>query len=374
MKQMTIGIDISQIAYTGTGVARFTRGLCESILEYEHLHTWQFFFSSLRNKIPADLKQRIKESRHILIEYPFPPTMTAYMWNDLHSFTGQLAQRIMTSTPCDWFITSDWSEPQLNTKKATIVHDLVFKIYPETVAPKILKTQTKRVEFVAKESALIITDSEQTAKDLQQYYPAIAQPIVTIYPGVQMVPIADDEAKARREALGLGNIEYILCVGKREPRKNIDRLVTAYKALKIKQKPQLIIVGMHGWGEETTQNDPDIRFLNFVDDNNLSALYSGAEFFIMPSLYEGFGYPVVEAMIHGCPTAVSNTSSLKEIGHNASYFFDPLKTESIISAMQGLINDPNLRKDLAAKGLKRATQFKWQKYYTSLISTLHSNL
>ncbi|MFA9289350.1 MAG: glycosyltransferase family 4 protein [Weeksellaceae bacterium] len=374
MKQMTIGIDISQIVYEGSGVSRFTQGLCESILEYEHDHTWQFFFSSLRKKLPADLKQKIKQSRHILIEYPLPPTVISYLWNDLHQFTGQLAQRIVTPTPCDWFITSDWTEPMLNTKKATIVHDLVFRKYPETVAPKILKTQTKRLEWIAKETSLIITDSEQTAADLKEYYPTIASTVETIYPGVSIKEIDRETQISILDQLDLKDTDFILSVGKQEPRKNIDRLIQAYSQVKAKHKPLLVIVGMHGWGDTTVTSDPNIRFVNFVDDNTLHTLYSKAQFFVMPSLYEGFGYPVVEAMLHGCPTAVSNNSSLKEIGHTASYFFDPLKQESITSALQALINDPTLRKELAAKGLKRSTQYSWQKYYTALIKQLESHL
>jgi len=168
---------------------------------------------------------------------------------------------------------------------------------------------------------------------------------------------------------------YILSVGKIEPRKNIPRLIKAYKLAfgKSKDKPALVIVGPYGWGELAESDDPKIIITGFVTDRDLVALYRNAKFFIYPSLYEGFGYPIIEAMHYGCPVAASSTSSLSEIGGKAVYTFNPTSTEDISKTLINMNQDSALRRKLSTIGIDHAQSFSWKKYYQTLIRSLNDS-
>jgi glycosyltransferase involved in cell wall biosynthesis len=368
---MNIGIDISQIVYKGTGVARFTEGLVNAILEYDTKHNWTFFFSS-RQELPITIESNIISKSQEIIKWPIPPRILSLLWNDYHSYTGFITPK----NKLDWFITSDWTEPPISTNKATIVHDLVFKKYPETVHENILKTQEKRLSFVAQESKLIFADSESTSKDLQEYYSIHKDKIVVNYPGVDL-PMEMD-SNFINEIRSNFNIpeKFILTVGKLEPRKNLERLIEAYKLLQKQhiKLPALVIVGMQGWDTDIEKSN-DIILPGYVNDEILTALYQSAMCFVYPSIYEGFGYPVVEAMINKCPVLTSNTSSLKELaGKDAAITFDPFSSKDIASKIKEILDSKNLRQDLIKKGFKQSQKYTWKHYIDTLIKSLEKNI
>lgn len=359
---MKLGIDISQIVYKGTGVARFTKGLVEAILENDRHNEWVFLFSSLRRRIDPKLAKKIKDKGHRLIVQKVPPSALSILWNSIHrlrveKITGRL----------DWFITSDWTEPPANAKKATVVHDLAFIRYPETVDKTIRETQRKRLRWVKKESDLIFADSKSTKDDLMEFYKIPNKKIQVIYPGVSIQNPTQSNIK---EVLKKYKTQkpFILTVGKIEPRKNLKRLIEAFEKIK-RLDIDLVVVGQRGW-EEIESKLPNIKFLGYVSDEDLACLYRSCLFFIYPSIWEGFGYPVVEAMSQGAAVATSNTSSLREIGIGASYLFNPLETKDIQKALDVLLNEDDLRRELAKKGFKRAKEFTWKNYYNKFIKAL----
>lgn len=366
---MKIGIDISQIVYKGSGVARFTSGLLQAILRFDSENHWIFYFSSLRQKLDPALEIAIHEKGHELRKYTFPPTLLSLANNDLHHISNILPTTYHLPPDIDWFITSDWTEPKLKCKKATIVHDLVVHRFPETVHPTILRTQLKRLKIVARESNLIFADSHSTATDLKEIYDIQSNRLCVNYPGVSAFSGNDaNEVKNVVESYQLHK-PYILTVGKREPRKNIDTLIKAFK--KTKTTAQLVIVGAHGWGDtQLDERTDDITFLDFVPDHDLYELYRHATFFMYPSLYEGFGYPIIEAMQAGCPVGTSSNSSLGEIAGNAALTFDPHNIDEIAASIQKLFDDEKLRTTLSAKGIEHAKQFTWERYYNKLITEL----
>ncbi|CAN5181526.1 glycosyltransferase family 1 protein [soil metagenome] len=369
---MNLGIDISQIVYKGTGVARFTEGLVEAILTYDTENSWTFVFFGLRMKPDAELIKKI-ESKHQFISTPIPPKALSFLHNTVHTFASHLTFSTIFPRSFDWFITSDWTEPTLPCRKATIVHDLVFKRYPETVHADILKNQEARLKWISKETSLIFTDSKITAEDLKQFYHIPEQKIVVNYPGVSdhILQANDLYTVAKlRERFKISD-KYILTVGKLEPRKNIGRLLEAFSAIQTDAK--LIIVGADGWGDLPQSQDPRVIFPGYVSEEELTMLYQQATAFVYPSLYEGFGYPIVEAMKYGTPVATSNTSSLAEISTDAALLFDPLDTNSIRSAIEQLLTNDNLRADLVARGKTQATLFTWKRYYDTLIASLTQN-
>ena len=365
---MKIGIDISQIVHSGSGVARFTDGLVNTILENDTKNRWTFLFYSLRQSLPNTLEKLIKLKGHRLIKIPLPPTAVSALWNNIHKFKVENLVGYL-----DWFISSDWVEPPSNLKKATIIHDLAYLRFPETIQSNILKTQTQRINWVKKESKIIFTDSISTKNDVIELLKINGNKIFTNYPGLNLAKQITDY----HEVLSKYHITkpYILSVGKLEPRKNLKRLIDAYSSIK-EPKPDLVIVGSKGWDKEikkTINKNEKIKLLGYLNDDELTVLYQQALFFVYPSIWEGFGYPVLEAMQNGTPVTVSNSSSLSEIAKENALYFDPMSIQSIAQAMKRLIDDIQLRNDLKNKGLAHSKQFTWKKYYNLLIKTLMMN-
>lgn len=366
---MKIAIDISQVVYEGTGVARFTKGLIESIVDFDSKNEWIFFFSSLRRSLPGEIKRMIEKKQYRLIRYPVPPTLLALVWNKLGIVS---LEQIMPEL--DWFISSDWTEPPASIiKKATIVHDLTYLRFPETVTRNIRDTQASRLNRVKLGSNLIFSDSQITKNDLIKLLGIDAKKIIVNYPGVT---VFHPSQKNIQEALSNLKLKkpFIFSVGKTEPRKNYQRLITAFNQIHTKSV-ELVIVGPKGWDElnnTTMKQYENIKFLGLVSDKELYSLYSSCLFFVFPSLWEGFGYPLIEAMQLGAAVACSHTSSLKELGENNAFLFDPLRTESIAQAMNKLISDKSLRDDLIKKGLQYAKSFTWKNYYYKMITALEN--
>lgn len=365
---MTIGIDISQIVYQGTGVARFTQGLIEAICQNETHHQWLFYAFGLRQSIPKDIPDTITKRGFPLIQFPYPPSFLGWLWNTRH--TSVLAKALARTTihnKLDWFITSDWTEPPLTIKKATIVHDVAFRVIPKTVEPTILAMQTQRLVHVANESDIIFADSQSTANDIRHFYPETKNQITVNYPGISVQPIKTSIIETVKKKY-LITKPFILTVGKIEPRKNIKTLIDAFT--KWNQTDfELLIVGPKGW-ETISSPSPDVRLLGYVSDQELRALYSSANTFVYPSLYEGFGFPPLEAMALQCPVAMSNTSSLGEIGQNCALLFNPHSPDEIEKALRFITSDQSLRNHLIQKGKEKSTQLSWKNYYNTLINTL----
>ena len=172
--------------------------------------------------------------------------------------------------------------------------------------------------------------------------------------------------------------DYILFVGTLQPRKNIERLVEAFSKLKNKEL-ELVIVGKKGWQYEEILAAPSkfgvserVKFLDFVENKDLPSLYKNALCFVLPSLYEGFGLPVLEAMKFGCPVLTSNVSSLPEAGGDAAIYFDPTSAEDIAKSLQLVINDEGLRKEMIKKGYNQVKKFSWEKTAKETLKVLEA--
>lgn len=363
---MKIGIDISQIVYEGTGVGRFVSGLTDSILEFDKINQWTFFFSSLRQHLNPQIKKSIKKKGHRLLEYRFPPSALSFLWNSLHRMG---VEKLIGNQ--DWFITSDWTEPPSHMKKATIIHDLAYLKYPETVHGTILKTQRQRMEWIKKESSIIFADSKTTKDDAIQHCGLDERKIFVNYPGVLFPESSTVEITSVLARFEIKK-PFILTVGKIEPRKNLKKLVDAFTMIN-NPTIDLIIVGHQGWDKETSKKQSqskNIKFLSYITDAELSALYSSCLLFIYPSLYEGFGYPIVEAMKCGAAVATSDSSSMREIGRNCALLFDPKNTDEIALNMSKLVQDIDLRNKLKKQGIMRSHDFLWKNYYDKMMGVL----
>lgn len=363
---MKIGIDVSQLAYPGTGVARYTELLVRSLIQNDTSHEYVLFFSSLRKEFPEALQEQLP-ANFSLKKFRFPPTILDIIWNELHLYP---VENLIGDV--DIFFSSDWTEPPVRSaKKITTIHDLSIYKFPETSHSQIVKTQKRRLRRVQKESDAILCDSYATKNDVRELLTIDEDKLHVVYPPV-LTHEPSENTMAQTMKKYHAEKPFVLSVGKLEPRKNLSRLIDAFLMVDPKDV-ELLIVGPEGW--DTTinrQKSEKVRFLGYVSDDELFALYRSALFFVYPSLYEGFGYPVVEAMNLGCPVATSQTSSLGEIVDDSGLLFDPLATDDIAKTLEVLIKDSSLRKTLSIRGKQKAQKFTMATFYLSLLRIFQS--
>lgn len=354
---MKIGIDISQSVYTGTGVASYTRNLVKALLEMDDQEYVLFGSAFGRQKELLDFMQSLPKKASVTSKiFSLPPTLLALLWNRLHiggieKFIGKV----------DIFHSSDWTEPPAKIPKITTIHDVILFKYPEHFPEEIIDNQKARLNLVKKESAAIIADSLSTKDDIVQFLGIPPQKIHVIYLGVddKFFPRKIDEIIKVKKKYKIES-DYILSIGTREPRKNLIRTIEAFKTLKQKDV-NLVIGGNFGWGEDVGTTD-NVQILGFVDTVDLPALYSGAACFVYPSLYEGFGLPILEALSCGIPVVTSNRGSLGEIADTFSIEVDPEKTDAIADGIKKIVTlSKRDRAVMVKKGLKHAEQYTWKK-------------
>jgi glycosyltransferase involved in cell wall biosynthesis len=351
---MKIAIDVSQMCYQGTGVARYLHGLTRALLESSSGHTFVLYAGALRQQpFFRKLARTQPWSQATWRILPLPPKLAGLALNAL-----PIPLEWLTG-PVDLIHTSDWSAPFSRLPLVTTVHDLVFKKYPDTVDPLIRETQEKRLNLLVKSNVQIISDSESTKNDLMEIYQVSPSRITVIYPGIKSTysPQSKSEIVRVKTKYNLSD-QFILSVGTQEPRKNLSRLVEAAQGLAL----PLVLTGKYGWGADPLTpgvkgaQTPGVLSLGFVPDQDLPALYSAATVFAYPSLYEGFGFPVLEAMACGTPVVTSYTSSLPEVGGSAAILVDPNSVEAI---NQGIVRAIAERDNRIKLGIAQAREFTW---------------
>jgi glycosyltransferase involved in cell wall biosynthesis len=231
------------------------------------------------------------------------------------------------------------------------------------------------IKLAARKAKKIITCSNSTKEDLSEILHLPQAKIKVVHLGVSS-KFRTIREKNRIESVkkkyGIPQ-KYVLYVGNFSPHKNLKRLILAYHLLAdyLKEEYSLVLGG--GEAEKLGIRDTEsLISIPYIDEEDLPTLYSGAELFIFPSLYEGFGFPPLEAMACGCPVASSNTSSLPEVLGEAALFFDPCQTEEISSAIRQMLEDEDLRNRLRQKGLERARLFTPEKMTDKILDVFES--
>ena len=248
------------------------------------------------------------------------------------------------------------------------VHDLIFRHLPEQHKPLNRWYLNLTMPLYCRRATHIITVSEQTRSDLVTFYGVPTGKITVIHEAADpafRAPSADAVISTRAR-YHLPD-RYLLFVGTIEPRKNLTRLLAAFEQLLAEGLTDaLVIVGKRGWltndFDAALERSPArhaVIFPGFVPDADLPALYAGALALAMPSLYEGFGLPVLEAMACGTPVACSNNSSLPEIAGDAALLFDPADVDAISDALRRILGSSDLQSHLRDAGLRRANEFSW---------------
>lgn len=257
------------------------------------------------------------------------------------------------------------------TKKIITVHDLIWMKFPEFFSKDTLYAAKKKFHHSCQASDAILTDSESTKSDIQQYFNCNGNKIIVTYLGVdhKKFGLVDISEPVERYILVKYNIpkRYILWIGDFRSNKNVDRLCRAF--IKVKETlhcpHKLVLSGHNGYkyqrGKTALQQYKEFFvFTGAVEDNELPILYNLAEVFVFPSLYEGFGLPILEAMACGTPVITSNRSSLPEVAGDAAILVNPEDEDELAEAIMRLITNDSLRESLRKKGLERAKLFTWE--------------
>lgn len=271
----------------------------------------------------------------------------------------------------DVFFTPSHYAPRFSpTPTAISIMDLSYIKFPELFKKNDLYQLRNWTSYSVKKASKVFTISLASKNDIIKEYKLPSNKVIVTYPGLK--PMSEKP----KSFMG----KYILFVGTLQPRKNIVRLVEAFSKIKGKYPDLvLLVVGKKGWLFEEILNSPKkfgvedkVQFLDFVKDEEMPGLYKKAQCFVLPSLYEGFGLPVLEAMKYGCPVVLSNVSSLPEAGGEGALYFNPQDSNDIAKKLDKVLSDEKLRSEMVKKGYEQVKKFSWEKTARETLKVLEN--
>lgn len=352
-----IGIDARLTYYTQGGIAQYTQHIIRELAGITSPHT----FTILQSR---------KDARNLATG---PNQHKAACWTPAHHKLERLALALeLLPRGLDLLHSPDFIPPLNGGFRSVItVHDLAFLRYPQFLTEESRNYYAGQINDAVDRADHIIAVSEATRSDLIELLGVPEHKITVVYEAAseQFKPPTPAEVERMQQKHNLP-APYILFVSTIEPRKNIGGLLRAYAALTdvMPDAPQLVVVGGKGWLYdevmalyERLKLGERVRWLGRVDYADLPVLYGGAEVFCLPSFYEGFGLPPLEAMACGTPVVVSGRASLPEVVGEAGLYVDPDDTDSIVDVLNLVLTDSALAAGLRAKGLARASMFSWSR-------------
>ena len=261
------------------------------------------------------------------------------------------------------------------------VHDMSLRLYPGCHPVRRLLLNRPLMHVAIRQASLIVTVSNSARRDLLRLHGVSPDRVAVVHEAASPVfrPIPDrDRLEDMRARYNLPR-RFMLYVGTIEPRKNLARLMAAFAEARRRGIPHhLVCVGPYGWSSRDLSGRIEqlgirnaVHFTGYVPFDHLPSIYNLGEFFAFPSLYEGFGLPVVEAMACGVPVLTSSTSSLGEIAGDAAVTIDPTDTDAITDAIVRLATDAALRRDRSESGLQRARDFSWERSAREMLAVYH---
>ena len=378
---MRIGIDYTSAAHQGAGIGRLTRNIVGVLAQIDRVNEYTLFVQGSRLAHPP----LISHPRNVASGIP-NDNVREVRTRISERWWHRIWHRLHLPLPVEWVIgpvdlfhSPDFTLPpvQRGTRTMVTVHDLSFLRMPDCFEPALLDYLVENVPRAVRQADWILTDSQSTRRDLVELLDAPEDQITVIYPGVarRFQPITDAGTRDRVRAKYHLPRRFILSVGTIQPRKNYVGLTKAFANLDA-EDVALVIVGGKGWLYEdvfSTVRDLGLQervlFPGFVDDVDLPALYNLADVFALPSLYEGFGIPALEAMACGTPVITADNSSLPEVAGDAGMLVETGNVEALTEAMDLLLADADLLRRLAQRGLEQAARFSWEQSAASLLAT-----
>jgi glycosyltransferase involved in cell wall biosynthesis len=372
---MRIAIDYSAAVNQHAGIGRLVRNQVLALAEVDHDNDYRLVYARPnRGSVPQFPPARNFARR----EFGLGERWLTILWH-----------RAKLPVPADWlsgpvdlYHCPDFVLPPLRHARGILtVHDLAFLMRPDCADSRLRGYLEEVVPRSVRRADFIIADSENTRNDLVVLLGVRPSSVAVVPGGVEkrFTRVTDQEQlhKARRK-LGVGDAPFILAIGVIEPRKNLNRLMDAFALLKergnVPPNLKLVLAGGKGWLYddifEHHADSPvagDILLPGFVSDDLLPAIYSAAETLAFPSLYEGFGLPILEAMACGTPVVASRASCLPEVAEGAALLIDPNNVEGLAGALELVLLDGDLRAHLIAQGRRRAAEYTWTRAAEQLL-------
>lgn len=376
---MKIRVEISSLAsQQQSGVASYTRLLSEALADDANTTLYGHYFDFLeRQPAPGLNKSKITIEQNKL--FPLRVYAKLQSFGVAPPFDALLPKVDLTILPN--FATWPTSKSSL---RATVIHDLTYIYYPELVEEANLAHLRRVVPRSITTADMIITVSESVKSELVKEFGLDPSKciVTTIPPSASFrKKHTSNELDTVRSKYKLGSKKYIFFLGNFEPRKNLKSLITAYTQLpaSVQNEYQLVLAGGKGWKATETQQvldnaikaGSDIKHIGYIDDIDRPALYQAASLFVMPSLYEGFGIPVLEAMLSDCPVVASDIPVLRETGGEAALYTDTLDIKALSNTITTALQSyPHTKKAM----LKNVDRFSWSDNSKKIITKAHELL
>ena len=325
-----------------------------------------------RHDVKGQIDYDIKIKQNKMLTY----TMYNFLTKKLN-----IRHNLIFGTKSDIYHFFNFTIPKnIKGKVINTIYDTVFISAPETMGDR---KELEEYKYGAQKSDLIITISESAKNDIIKNLGVNEDKIEIVHPGIDLENYSQkyekEELERIRKKYNLPS-EYILYLGTIEPRKNIERIIKAFIKYKEKVDDNLkfVIVGKKGWKYENIMKliesmGTDIIITGYIDEEDKIPIYKLAQFFAFPSLYEGFGMPVLEAMAAGVPVVTSNVSSLPEVAGDAAILVDPLSEDEIFEAYKKIRSDSNYREEMIQKGYEQAKKYQW-KYSAKKLEEIYDKI
>jgi glycosyltransferase involved in cell wall biosynthesis len=359
---MQIAIDASRSTVERTtGTEYYSREIIRHLIllneERKNPHDIRLYF---RDTPKDDLFPNVTSVQQHVI--PFPR-----LWTHL-----RFAAALYQERPDVLFVPAHTLPYLFPSKSVVTVHDLGYKLFPEAHTPSQVRYLDWSTRHSVKRATLILADSQATADDLQRFYAVPSEKIRTVYPGV-------DSPYDKRDWTIFGKyklpLTYFLFIGTLQPRKNIQRIIEAYMMWR-RGNPEknigLVLAGKEGWlfDKAWLEDTENVVVTGYIEEEDKGAVIRQATALLFPSLYEGFGFPVVEAMHLGTPVIASNSSSLPELVGDAGILVNPLSVPEIAISLDLITENDLLRRKLGVKGMLQAKNFNWQNAAEATLAAL----
>ena len=361
MKRKKISLEIQWAVGPKTGVGWYIFNIVKGLVQNnKNDYTAEFINFMNRHNVKEQINYDIKIKQNKFIPYKVYNILTQKL---------KISHNFLMSTKSDIYHFFNFTIPKnIKGKVIITIYDTVFFSAPETMGDMKAISEYK---YAAERSDLIITISESAKSDIIKHFNVDEKKIQIVTPGIDLQKYSynytDIELENIRKKYDLPK-SYILYLGTIEPRKNIERIVKAFKNYKkeVNDDLKLVIVGKKGWKYDDIMKliesmRTDIIITGYIDEEDKIPIYKLAQIFVFPSLYEGFGMPVLEAMASGTPVVTSNISSMPEVAGDAGILVNPFNENEIFEAYKQILSNKKLQKEMIEKGLEQAKNFQWKK-------------